>query len=155
MPAETVAVASPMPAPKRRNHRRARTRFDGRFAIGRRVKQLVILFREARAACRARARGRPPQGRILERRQRPRGARAARETEALRAFDKGTGIRRDRPGLPFPARSSYNIMQIAPAIIAARREVALLLAPEPLDSRAREGAISRRMQPMSRAREPE
>jgi hypothetical protein len=46
MPAESAAVASEMPAPKRRNHRRARARFDGRLAIGRRVKQLVILFRE-------------------------------------------------------------------------------------------------------------
>jgi hypothetical protein len=46
MPADSAAIASGTPAPKRRNHRRARTRFDGRLAIGRRVKQLVILFRE-------------------------------------------------------------------------------------------------------------
>jgi hypothetical protein len=45
MPAETVAVASQMPAPKRRNHR-PRTRFDARYVLGRRVKLLMGLFCE-------------------------------------------------------------------------------------------------------------
>jgi hypothetical protein len=45
MPAETVAVASQTPAPKRRNHRKARKPFDGRYVIGKRVKELVDVFR--------------------------------------------------------------------------------------------------------------
>src|SRR6185436_13102726 len=45
MPAETVAVTSQTPAPKRRNHRKARKPFDGRNALGRRVKELMVAFR--------------------------------------------------------------------------------------------------------------
>jgi hypothetical protein len=45
MPAETVVVASQTPAPKRRNHRKARKPFDGRYVIGKRVKELVNVFR--------------------------------------------------------------------------------------------------------------
>ena len=46
-PIENAAVASQTPAPKRRrNHRKARKPFDGRYAIGRRIKQLAITFRE-------------------------------------------------------------------------------------------------------------
>ena len=45
-PIENAAVAA-TPAPKRRrNHRKARKPFDGRYAIGRRIKQLAITFRE-------------------------------------------------------------------------------------------------------------
>jgi hypothetical protein len=44
-PVESTAVASQTPAPKRRNHRKARKPFDGRYAIGRRVKELVDVFR--------------------------------------------------------------------------------------------------------------
>jgi hypothetical protein len=46
MPAESAALTSETPAPKRRNHRRARARFDKRYAIGRRVKQLMAIFRD-------------------------------------------------------------------------------------------------------------
>jgi hypothetical protein len=45
MPIESRAVASPTPAPKRRNHRKAHKPYDARFAIGRRVKELVDVFR--------------------------------------------------------------------------------------------------------------
>jgi hypothetical protein len=45
MPVETVAVASQTPVPKRRNHRKARKPFDGRYVIGRRVRELVDVFR--------------------------------------------------------------------------------------------------------------
>ena len=45
-PVESDTVARSTPAPKRRNQRRARKPFDGRFAIGRRVRQLVGLFSE-------------------------------------------------------------------------------------------------------------
>jgi hypothetical protein len=44
-PVESNTVASQTPAPKRRNHRKARKPFDGRYAIGRRVKELVDVFR--------------------------------------------------------------------------------------------------------------
>ena len=44
-PAESDPVASKMPAPKRRNHRKARKPFDGRYAIGRRVHELIGVFR--------------------------------------------------------------------------------------------------------------
>ena len=44
-PAESDAVARQTPPPKRRNHRRVRKPFDGRYAIGRRVKALTLTFR--------------------------------------------------------------------------------------------------------------
>ena len=44
-PVESDAVARQTPPPKRRNHRRARKPFDGRFFIGKRVKTLVDVFR--------------------------------------------------------------------------------------------------------------
>lgn len=40
-----AAIASQTPAPKRRNHRKARKPFDGRNALGRRVKALTAVFR--------------------------------------------------------------------------------------------------------------
>jgi hypothetical protein len=40
-----VIVARPTPPPKRRNHRRARKPFDGRRALGRRVRALVSIFK--------------------------------------------------------------------------------------------------------------
>jgi hypothetical protein len=40
-----AAIASQMPTAKRRNHRKARKPFDGRYVIGKRVKQLVDVFR--------------------------------------------------------------------------------------------------------------
>ncbi len=46
MPTESAAVTSETPAPKRRNHRRARARFDARLVIGRRVRQLMAIFRD-------------------------------------------------------------------------------------------------------------
>jgi hypothetical protein len=46
MPADNAAIASGTPAPKRRNHRRARTRFDARYVLGRRVKLLMGFFCE-------------------------------------------------------------------------------------------------------------
>jgi hypothetical protein len=46
MPAESVAVASELTEWKRRNHRKARKPFDGRYVIGKRVKQLTAVFRE-------------------------------------------------------------------------------------------------------------
>jgi hypothetical protein len=44
-PVESTAVASRTPASKRRNHRKARKPFDGRYVIGRRVRELVGVFR--------------------------------------------------------------------------------------------------------------
>ena len=44
-PVESTTIASPTPAPKRRNHRKAHKPFDGRFAIGRRVRELIDVFR--------------------------------------------------------------------------------------------------------------
>jgi hypothetical protein len=43
MPLDSSPVASPTPR-KRRNHRPAPKRFDGRYALGRRVRELVELF---------------------------------------------------------------------------------------------------------------
>ena len=43
-PAESNPVASKMPAPKRRNHRKARKPYDGRYLIGRRLRGLVEVF---------------------------------------------------------------------------------------------------------------
>lgn len=45
MPIDSTAVASQTPAPKRRNHRKAPKPYDGRYAIGRRVRELVDVFR--------------------------------------------------------------------------------------------------------------
>jgi hypothetical protein len=46
-PAECSTVASQTPAPKkRRNHRRAHKLYDRRFAVGRRIKELTLTFRE-------------------------------------------------------------------------------------------------------------
>jgi transposase len=45
-PIESATVASRVPAPKRRNHRKARVQIDKRFALGRRIKQLTAAFRE-------------------------------------------------------------------------------------------------------------
>jgi hypothetical protein len=45
MPAESGNGASYAPAAKRRNHRKARRPFDGRYIIGRRVKELTATFR--------------------------------------------------------------------------------------------------------------
>ena len=45
-PTESDPVASKMPAPKRRNHRKARKPFDGRYVIGKRVRQLIGVFSE-------------------------------------------------------------------------------------------------------------
>jgi transposase len=45
-PIESAAVASRVPAPKRRNHRKARVQIDMRFAIGRRIKELTAAFCE-------------------------------------------------------------------------------------------------------------
>ena len=44
MPADGNTGASPTPVPKKRNHRRVRKPFDGRYALGRRVHQLVDVF---------------------------------------------------------------------------------------------------------------
>lgn len=46
MPVECAAVTNDAPALKRRNHRKARKPFDRRYALGRRVKALVAMFRE-------------------------------------------------------------------------------------------------------------
>ena len=40
-----AVIASEMPVAKRRNHRKARKPFDGRNALGRRVKALTAVFR--------------------------------------------------------------------------------------------------------------
>ena len=45
LPVESNAVASQTPASKRRNHRKARKPFDGRYVLGRRVRELVDVFR--------------------------------------------------------------------------------------------------------------
>jgi hypothetical protein len=45
MSADSSTVAGRMPVRKRRNHRKARKPFDGRYAIGRRVRELVGVFR--------------------------------------------------------------------------------------------------------------
>src|SRR5215472_19271962 len=46
MPAESLVVANGVKPSKRRNHRRARKLFDGRYVIGKRVKELIAGFRE-------------------------------------------------------------------------------------------------------------
>jgi len=46
MPAESLVVADGVKPSKRRNHRRARKLFDGRYVIGKRVKELIAGFRE-------------------------------------------------------------------------------------------------------------
>jgi hypothetical protein len=45
-PVESRPVASLTPPKKRRNHRKAKKPFDGRFALGRRVLALVAMFSE-------------------------------------------------------------------------------------------------------------
>jgi hypothetical protein len=45
-PAESSTVASLTPPKKRRNHRKAKKPFDGRFVLGRRVHALVEMFSE-------------------------------------------------------------------------------------------------------------
>jgi hypothetical protein len=45
MPTESGNGASYAPAAKRRNHRKARRPFDGRYVIGRRVRELIAVFR--------------------------------------------------------------------------------------------------------------
>src|SRR5437899_1979727 len=45
MPAESVAVTSEIPAKPKPNKRRARVQIDKRYALGRRVKTLVAIFR--------------------------------------------------------------------------------------------------------------
>jgi hypothetical protein len=44
MPLDSRPVTSPTPVRKRRNHRKARKPFDRRFALGRRVHELVQLL---------------------------------------------------------------------------------------------------------------
>ena len=44
MPADCNSVASPTPPKKRRNHRKAKKPFDGRYLLGRRVHALVDVF---------------------------------------------------------------------------------------------------------------
>ena len=44
VPAESSMGASGTPTPKRRNHRKARKPFDGRYVIGKRVRELVEVF---------------------------------------------------------------------------------------------------------------
>ena len=44
-PVESSTVASQTPAKKRRNHRKAKKPFDGRYVLGRRVHELMDAFR--------------------------------------------------------------------------------------------------------------
>ena len=45
-PGESASVASQKPVPKKRNHRRAHKAYDARFIVGRRTKELTLIFRE-------------------------------------------------------------------------------------------------------------
>jgi hypothetical protein len=45
-PGESNPVVSPTPPKKRRNHRKVKKPFDGRFVLGRRVHKLAATFRQ-------------------------------------------------------------------------------------------------------------